>query len=126
MSFFAKGRGIIWTLSLATEEILEWQKQKSFSGRQPMLYRRPGKDTGGISGSAARTTTSRPACVKTVLPTPEVQGYSVQGAKARCREKKRTASVKPANFSGNSGWKAIISAGRKKNRDSPKKGRILS
>lgn len=50
MSFFTKGRGIIWTLSFATEEILEWQKQKSFLGKQPILYRRPGKDTGGIFG----------------------------------------------------------------------------
>lgn len=85
--------------------------QEETSGRRhPILYSRPGKNTGDTSGSAARTITLKPAPAKTVLPIPEVQGCFAPGEKLRNREKNKDASVKPANFSENSGLKESTSA----------------
>jgi len=76
---------------------------------------------GDISGSAARTITLKPASAKAVLPIPAVQGCSARGANLRDRVKNRAASVKPVNFSGNSGLKENTSVWRPKNRSLPEK-----
>jgi len=65
---------------------------------------------GDTSGPVAHTITLKPASVKTVLPIQTVQGCFAPGVSARSREKNRDVSVKPANFSRNSGLKENTSA----------------
>lgn len=87
----------------------------------PILYRIAEMNMGGISGSAVRTITLKPAFAKTVLLIFGVQGCSAPRANVRDRVKHRVASVKPANFSGSFGLMGNISVSMSKKLSSQKK-----
>lgn len=67
---------------------------------------------GDTSGSVVHTITLKPVSAKTALLIPAVRGCFAPGTGANIRNKdeNRAASVKPANFSGNSDLKENTSA----------------
>ena len=65
--------------------------------------------------SAARTITLKPASAKAVLPILAAQECFAREANAQDRIKNWAVSVKPANFSGNSGSRESTSVSNPKN-----------
>lgn len=106
---------ISWIPSLQQKIKRMSEKVENQEREHSTLYSRPGKNTGDISGSAARTITLKPASAKAVLPILAAQECFAREANAQDRIKNWAVSVKPANFSGNSGSRESTSVSNPKN-----------